>query len=175
VREFVRSCVRAGLLDEPQLYAEVVLAIGAELPSRAHEADVLARFWVEEDRADLARDAASWPAVTDHDRLQAALAELGQRDVAVLRGCEDHWSAAALLAERAGRPARGVLWFTPTDVWHAIDEGMLEVNLWHGDTANVAPGDELLADVLAVLEEHGLAARFDEGRIEVSMLWQRRP
>ncbi len=51
---------------------------------------------------------------------------------------------------------------------------MLELNLWHGDTANVAPGDDLLGDVVAVLGRHGLAAHFDEGRLEVSMRWQRR-
>ena len=51
---------------------------------------------------------------------------------------------------------------------------MLEVNVWHGSTANVAPGDALLDDVLAVLARHGLAAHFDEGRLEVSARWRRR-
>ena len=59
-------------------------------------------------------------------------------------------------------------------VWHAVDEGMLEVNVWHGSTANAAPGDELLDHVLGVLEKHGLAAHFDEGRIEVSAHWHKR-
>ena len=66
------------------------------------------------------------------------------------------------------------MWFTPSDVWHAIDEGMLEVNLWHPTTANAAPGDELLDDVIVVLEKHGLESHFDEGRIEVTAFWQRR-
>jgi hypothetical protein len=69
----------------------------------------------------------------------------------------------------------GVAWFTPTDVWHAIDAGMLEVNLWHGTTANAAPGDELLEQALSAFAEAGLAAHFDEGRIEVAAHWQRRP
>jgi hypothetical protein len=51
---------------------------------------------------------------------------------------------------------------------------MLEVNLWHGSTANAAPGDPLLDEVLGVLEKHGLAAHFDEGRIEVDAHWHRR-
>jgi hypothetical protein len=67
-----------------------------------------------------------------------------------------------------------VAWFTPADVWHAVDEGMLEVNLWHGTTANAAPEDDLLYDVLGILEKHGLRAQFDEGRIEVDAHWQKR-
>jgi hypothetical protein len=51
---------------------------------------------------------------------------------------------------------------------------MLEVNVWHGSTANVAPGDSLLDDVVAVLARHGLRAHFDEGRVEVAAHWQRR-
>ena len=112
------------------------------------------------------------------DRLRPArrraFAEVEASGVVVLQGCEDHWVAKRLLDDRAGDPPRGVAWFTPPDVWHAVDEGMLEVNLWHGTTANAAPGDALLADVIAVLARHGLAAHFDEGRIEVAAFWQRR-
>ena len=43
---------------------------------------------------------------------------------------------------------------------------MLEINLWHGDTANVAPGEPLLDLVLGMLARHGIPAVFDEGRIE---------
>ena len=70
--------------------------------------------------------------------------------------------------------AGGYIWFTAPDVWHAVDDGMLEVNLWHGTSANVAPGDHLLDAVLSCLARHGLRARFDEGRIEVDAHWQRR-
>ena len=96
--------------------------------------------------------------------------------VVVLPGVEDHWVVKEALdaCAAAGSPARGIAWFTPPDVWHAVDEGMLEVNLWHGSTANAAPGDALLDDVLAVLAAHGLAAHFDEGRMEIGAHWQRR-
>ncbi len=174
VREFTRSCVRAGLLDERELHDEVVLAVTAELPDVA-EPETLARQWVEEFRTELRADAAGWPEVTDYHRLQDAFADLEAAGIVVLQGCEDHWSAKAVLDERAAEPPRGVAWFTPPDVWHAIDEGMLEVNLWHGNTANVAPGDDLLDEAVAVLERHGLAAHFDEGRVEVAAHWQRPP
>ena len=173
VREFARSCVRAGLLDEQAVYDEVVLAVAAELPDA--DAPAVARAWVSEFRDELRADAEGWPEVTDHDRLLAAFGVLESADVVVLQGCEDHWSAKAALEERADHPPRGVVWFTPPDVWHAVDEGMLEVNVWHPSTANVAPGDALLDEVLAAFEAHGLSAHFDEGRVEVSARWQRRP
>ena len=177
VRDFARSCVRSGLLDERQLLEELSAVIAADLPHRAAEAPALAAAWIESYRAELDADQRHWPEVTDHDRLQAVFAILEESGVVVLQGCEDHWSAKAVLDDRAatGHPALGVAWFTAPDVWHAIDAGMLEVNLWHGTTANVAPGDALLAQVLAVFAEHGLKAHFDEGRIEVGTHWQRRP
>jgi hypothetical protein len=176
VREFARACVRAGLLSTDELHAEVVAAIRQELPQRAGEADALATAWTDEAREQLRVDQESWPEATDYERLQSAFEELALDDVEVLQGCEDHWAAKRLIEERAaaGAAPRGVAWFTAPDVWHAVDEGMLEVNLWHGTTANSAPGDALLDDVLGVLEKHGLAARFDEGRIEVDAHWHRR-
>jgi hypothetical protein len=176
VREFARACVRAGLLSTDELHAEVVAAIRQELPQRGGEADALATAWTDEAREQLRVDQESWPEATDYERLQSAFEELALDDVVVLQGCEDHWAAKRLIEERtaAGAAPRGVAWFTPPDVWHAVDEGMLEVNLCHGTTANAAPGDALLDDVLGVLEKHGLAARFDEGRIEVDAHWHRR-
>jgi hypothetical protein len=174
VREFARAGVRAGLLSADELRVEVVEAVREELPD--HDPEATADAWIAEATEELRVDSQSWPEATDYERLQTAFAELELGDVVVLQGCEDHWAAKAVLDSRAaaGTPPRGVAWFTPPDVWHAVDEGMLEVNLWHGSTANVAPDDELLDDVLGVLEKHGLAAHFDEGRIEVSAFWHRR-
>ena len=74
-----------------------------------------------------------------------------------------------------GTGPRGIAYFTPTDVWHAVEHQMLEVNVWHGDSANVLDTDQLLADVIATFERHGLAAHFDEGRIEVTVRMAARP
>jgi hypothetical protein len=176
VREFTRSCVRSGLLEADQLYDEVLLAITTELPERADEGPELARAWIDESREELRQDQVGWPEATDYERLQTAFAEIELLDVVVLQGCEDHWAAKAVLERRgaAGSLPRGVAWFTPPDVWHAVDEGMLEVNLWHGSTANAAPGDQLLDQVIGIFTKHGLDAHFDEGRIEVTAHWQRR-
>lgn len=176
VRDFTRSCVRAGLLTDEQLREEVASAIASELPDRADSAKGLAHAWVDEARGQLVHEQDGWPEATDYDRLQTAFSELETLDVVVLQGVEDHWSAKAELERRdsAGKLPRGIAWFTPSDVWHAVDEGMLEVNLWHGTTANATPRDELLDDALSVFEKHGIPATFDEGRIEVGAHWQRR-
>lgn len=174
LQDFARLQVRAGLLSEAEALREVVEAITAELPGI--DSQVLARAWLAKARADLRTEQAAWPEVTDYDRLQLAFAECESHDVPVMQGVDDHWAVKARLDLLAGegRPPRGLAWFTAPDVWHAIDDGMLEVNLWHGTTANVAPGDSLLDAVLSCFGRHGLEAHFDEGRIEVSAHWRRR-
>jgi hypothetical protein len=171
VRAFTRSCVRSGLLSEKALYDEVVLAVRSELPHLASQSDVLARTWIAEFRQQVAAEAVTWPDLTDYDRLQAAFTSLEEAGLIVLQGVEDHWVAKRTLDER---PARGIVWFTAPDVWHAIDEGMLEVNVWHATTANIAPGDSLLDEAIAAFAAQGLEAHFDEGRIEVAAHWRRR-
>jgi hypothetical protein len=176
VREFARASVRAGLQSQERVRAEVVTAIEVDLPERASEAEELADRWVAEAWEELRVDQLSWPEATDYERLQSAFEELELLDVVVLQGVDDHWSAKDELERRGadGRRPRGIAWFTASDVWHAVDEGMLEVNLWHGDTANAAPGDPLLEQMLGIFEKHGLAAHFDEGRVEVDAHWHRR-
>lgn len=173
VRDYARVLVRSGLLTDHEVAAEVTSAARADVGAGA---DSLAVNAVGDARAELADEQESWPTVTDFDLLQDAFDELATRGVVVLQAVADHWAATAELTPRDERTERvvGVAWFTSADVWHAIEHGMLEVNLWHGDSANVAPGDDLLDDVVAVLGRHGLAAHFDEGRLEVAMRWQRR-
>ncbi len=170
LQDFARLQVRAGLLSADDARREVSEAVAAEMPGT--DAEMFARAWLARARKDLLAEQERWPAVTEHDRLADVFAELERGGVAVLQGCEDHWAAKALLESRPG--LRGVAWFVPSDVWHAIDDGMLEVNVWHSTGANVAPGDDLLDEVLATFTRHGIPAHFDEGRIEVSAHWQRR-
>ncbi|MDO7866942.1 DUF6891 domain-containing protein [Nocardioides jiangxiensis] len=171
LRAFARLQVRAGLLNEAEQLDEVREAVAAELPHT--DPGILARAWLAAARKELLEEQAGWPATTDVDRLRAAFVECQQHGVKVLAGVEDHWAARRALEEAAGQ-LRGVIWFVVMDVWHAVDTPMLEVNLWHADGANAAEGDALTTSVLACLERHGLRARFDEGRIEVAALWQRR-
>lgn len=171
LRAFARLQVRAGLLPEADQLAEVREAVAAELP--ATDAEILARAWLAGARKELLAEQATWPETTDVDRLRAAFVECQQHGVKVLAGVEDHWVARRALEAEAGQ-LRGVIWFVPMDVWHAVDTPMLEINLWHPNGANAAEGDPLTTSVLACLARHGLEARFDEGRIEIAALWQRR-
>ena len=173
VRDFARVQVRAGLLDDDALVREVAAAVEAELPDESAEAT--ARALVTEARTTLLDEQAGWEVPTDHDRLQAAFDDLSQRDVVVLQAVEDHWVADATLRrlDAEGRPPQGAVWFTPPDVWHAVDHGMLELNVWHPDTANVALGEPLLDAVVDALAAHGLGGHFDEGRVEVAAHWRK--
>jgi hypothetical protein len=171
-RAWVADLVRSALLTDDQVRDQAVAALETDHPELA--AGPTADAWIAEARAAWREDAATWPEVTDHDRLEQAFARLEEHGIVVLRGVADHWVARDELRRRTPAPA-GVAWFTPTDVWHAIDAGMLEVNLWHGSTANAADGDELLEQALAAFADAGLDAHFDEGRIEVAAYWRRRP
>ena len=174
LRDYARLLVRAGYGDREVLEAEVAEAARCDHAASDPVAQARQVLTAALDR--VRAEQVGWPAVTDFDRFAAALDELATRGVVVLPYVDDHWAAAAELERRDQRGERvaGIAWFTPPDVWHAVDHGMLELNLWHGDSANVAPGDDLLDDVIGVLARHGLAAHFDEGRIEIAMHWQRR-
>jgi len=176
LKTYARCQVWSGYRGDADVRAEVFEAARDEESDRGR-AQALTDEYVDQARADLASAAQEWPQVTGFDRLQAAFADLRSGGVVVLEAVEDHWTANETLEEMAagGEPPRGVAYFTHPDVWHAVEHGMLELNVWHGTTANVAPGDDLLDFVVATLERHGLPALFDEGRIEVTVDWQRRP
>jgi hypothetical protein len=171
-RSWVADLVRSALWSDDHVRDQAIAAIESDHPELP-AADT-ASAWIAEARVAWQEDAAGWPEVTDHDRLVEAFDLLEQRGILVLQGIADHWVARDELHRRTPRPV-GVAWFTPTDVWHAIDDGMLEVNLWHGSTANAAPGDALLDDAIEAFATAGLEAHFDEGRIEVTARWQHRP
>jgi hypothetical protein len=176
LRTYVRCQVRSGFAGEPAVRADVLDAVRAEEPD-PDRARSLADELIAAERAALAGESRNWPAVTDFDRLQASLQDLREAGLEVMEAVDDHWAVEELLTRRkaVGRPPRGVAYFTVTDVWHAVEHGMLELNVWHGSSANVAPGDDLLTLACHTLVAHGLSANFDEGRIEVTLCWQRRP
>lgn len=174
LRGYARVLVRAGL-SEPHTWIREV-AVAARDDAGLDDPEGEAQRLVAEARAELRADESTWPERTDYDALQDALARLEAEGVVVLQGVDDHWAAAATLREAAarGEGVRGVVWFTPADVWHAVDHGMLELNAWHPDSANIADGDPLCTLVVDALDAAGLAAHFDEGRVEVRAFWHRR-
>ncbi len=166
----------SGFRSRDEVQADVLEAVRDEVTD-VGEAQRLTSEYVDEAQRSLTRAADEWPESTDYDRLQAAFGELEDAGITVLQACEDHWAAQEMLQTlaAAGARPRGIAYFTHPDVWHAVDHGMLEINLWHGDSANVAAGDELLAFVQETLRRNGIESLFDEGRIETSVTWQRRP
>jgi hypothetical protein len=170
LRGLARVLVRSGYADHAAISAVLTEAVQEDAPSI--DATALVPLLIGEAVIDLDADAKDWPATTDPDRLDAVLRELETRGVVVVRYTSDHHAAKQAL-EAVAAPT-GLVFFTDTDVWHAVDFGMLELKLWHPDTANVAPGEPLLDDVLALLNTNELPAVFDEGRIEVTLDWQRR-
>jgi uncharacterized protein DUF6891 len=170
LRGLARVLVRSGYADRATVTAALTEAVQEDAP--AADPAVLVPELIDEAVATLEADAAGWPDETDPDRLDAVLAELESLGVVVVRYTSDHHAARQVL-ELAADP-KGLVFFTDTDVWHAVDFSMLELKVWHPDTANVAPGEPLLGDVLALLHERGLPAVYDEGRIEVTIDWRRR-
>jgi len=171
LRGLARVLVRSGYADRAAITAALTEAVQEDAPSTDPAA--LVPELIDEALVSLTEDATAWPDQTDTDRLDAVLAELESLGLVVVRYCADHHEAREVL--QAATDAKGLVFFTDTDVWHAIDFEMLELKVWHPDTANVAPGEPLLEDVLALLRERDLPAVFDEGRIEVTVVWQRRP
>jgi hypothetical protein len=176
LRTYARCQVWSGYGSPEQVYDEVCEAVRDDVTD-AGEAERLAADLVAQARAELDQAAAGWPSPTGFERLQAALDDLRAAGVVVLEAVDDHWAAHDALAEQSAHGPRplGLAYFTHTDIWHAVVNGMLELNVWHGSTANVAEGEELLSLACDTLARHGLPAHFDEGRIEVTMEWQRKP
>lgn len=169
--DFARLVVRAGYLNRARTEAEVGNFVRAELDDDV-EADEVTERLVSEAEQDLAADQQRWPERTDNDALADVFDDLRGRGFLVLEYCQDHFDASAEL--RARPDAAGIVFFTETDVWHAVTEKMLELKVWHADTSNVVASDPELGVVLDALHRHGLPARFDEGRIEVTLTWRRR-
>ncbi len=170
--DVARLVVRSAYLNPARVLEEVSNFVRAELDDEA-EAYRISEQLVAEADAELAADQQDWPDRTDNDAMAEVLAELPQRGWLVLEYCEDHFDATRELKAHPG--STGIVFFTETDVWHAITEKMLELKVWLPDTSNVVSADPELAMVLDLLTQHGLPAIFDEGRVEVSFTWQRRP
>lgn len=174
LQTFARCQVWSGYRSPDEVRAEVREAVLDEVGDEL-QADELTEDLVRsanESLDDLARGLAGEPSF---ERLQRAFASLRADGVVVLEAVDDHWAAAETLERlrAASTPPLGIVYFTHPDVWHCVEHGMLELNVWHGSTANVAPGDALLDLVLRRLADQAIPAVFDEGRIEATLPWQR--
>lgn len=168
---FATLVVRSGYLPAERVREETAVFVRSEIDDERQAAELAEQLCAQAEQ-DLAAEQPGWPERTDNDALTEALADLRGRGWLTLEYCQDHFDAVKLLQEHPAAP--GVVFFTETDVWHAITDRMLELKVWHADTSNVVGADPELIMVIEVLAAHGLTAVFDEGRVEVSFRWQRR-
>ncbi len=126
---------------------------------------------------------ATWPAVTDCDRLDYAFAALEEAGVISRQNfsCCGNCGSAEIRneideAKRAGRPARGYAFFHEQDTESAVDGYGLHLN--YGACENSAEADVALGhEVVRALEAKGLKTDWDgriEKRIGVQLDWKRR-
>lgn len=181
VRDFVTREVAAGFVD-PDGIAEAAV----ETFEEEADADLLepvARRLVAEAVADHRAAEATWPDVTDCDRLDEALAELTRAGIV----CRQNFSCCGNCGrveigaeiedeESAGLVARGYAFYHHQDTEAAV--GGSGVHLNYGA---VGPGEAaglgVAAEIVAALGRHGLAARWDgrlATRIQVELDWKRR-
>ena len=172
LRDHALLLVRAGLLDPHEQQEAMVEAVALQLPDT--DATILARAWLAAATKQLRAAGESWDQVTDHDQLQAALAECAANGVQVHQGVAPEALRERVESARTTHP-RGVLWFAPEAVYQALEAGVLNASLRQLDGGVPAAQDPLVGAVLSCLERHGLRARWHEQQLQVATWWRRRP
>src|SRR5690606_16569406 len=89
LNDYARVQRRAGFLDAEALLADVTRIAAEDVDPES--AQRLAREAIAAAESAYEAEQATWPDVTDYDRLQAAFAELERRGIVVLQAIEDHW------------------------------------------------------------------------------------
>jgi len=181
VRAFVRIQVRSGYLelcDVPEVAVEYFTGSYPKALVLRAAADAL-----EAEVALLRADEATWPQVTDYDRLTAAFAEIERRgilareDYACCRNCGVKEALVELEeASTSEQPFMGFAFFHMQDTERVVEGGPLMICF--GDRDDTDSGTEHVGQqVAAALREAGLRTEWNgspDSRIEVHMQWLRR-
>lgn len=181
VRAFVRTQVRSGYLELCD-----VPDVAVEYFTGSHPEDLVLRAAADALEAEVAllrADEATWPEVTDDDRLTAAFAEsercgiLAREDYACCRNCGVKEALVELEeASPSGQPLIGFAFFHMQDTERVVEGGPLMICF--GDRDDTDSGTEHVGQQVAVaLREAGLRTEWNgspDSRIEVHMLWLRR-
>ena len=132
--------------------------------------------------AELRSEQASWPAVTDCDRLDAAFAALESRGIVARQNftCCQSCGHGEIYdevegARGAGRAVRGYAFYHQQDTESAIHYG--ELYLAYGSTDESLSTADVGERVADALREQGLSVDWDgsdRSRIRVSLDWKRR-
>lgn len=185
IEDEMRACVerevRGGYSDR-----EGAIRYGVEMFIDEADAGVLqpmAERLVDEALAAHQSESATWPEVTDYDRLAAAFAALERNGVVAREnftccgtcGAAEIWDEIAT-ADAKGGASRGYAFFHMQDTENAVDGGGLYLN--YGACAEGEPAALAVArEIVAAIEHAGLTAHWNgsyQQRIGVALDWKRR-
>lgn len=181
VRQRVGWDVAAGFYEAEDIVHGAVDYVRDELP--AAEVEPHARRFLAEALAAQREAQESWPATTDCDRLDAALAALEQGGIVARQnftccgtcGSYEIWDEIEAF-EQGGKRAYGYVFYHMQDTEAAVDGSGLFLNYGaceEGEEPAIATGRAIVTQ----LEQHGLKTDWDEDwgkRIGVSLDWKRR-
>lgn len=181
LRQHIGTLVGAGFLSVDDIEVLAAEAFEDRLEPatvRAAARQLTAAAWDAHIRAQ-----ATWPAVTDCDRLDAAFAEMEARGIVARQdfSCCNNCGSQEIWAEvdeavRAGRGIHGCTFYHEQDTEGAVEGGGLHLGF-----QAVAEGEEAMAavarEIVDVLRAHGLPTEWDGStsrRIYIPLDWKRR-
>lgn len=181
VHGYIRGQVAAGFAS-----ADAIVEAAGDIFGDEADPAVLnhhIRRFIREAIAEHMIEQASWPAVTDCDRLDRAFAELEAGGIICRQnfsccgtcGASEIWDEITTV-EDAGRPARGYAFYHVQDTESAVDGYGIYLN--YGSVEDGEAAALIVAhEIVAVLGRHGLKVEWDgqwSRRIGVSLDWKRR-
>ncbi|HEX8905836.1 MAG TPA: hypothetical protein VF771_13380 [Longimicrobiaceae bacterium] len=181
LRRAIEADVAAGFYDDYEVVERAVDCFSDEVDPAELE-PVAERLTAAAFEAH-ARAQATWPAVTDCDRLDAAFAELERRGIVARQnfsccmncGTSEIWGEVAD-AQAEGRVIHGCTFYHEQDTQRAAEGGGVFLAFQaseEGDQAAVRVGRE----IVDVLRAHGLSPEWTgtaDRRIDVPLDWKRR-
>ena len=181
LRAKITADVAAGFYDEDVILTDLPDIFEGEIDPDLVRAE--APRLLREALAAHARDAATWPAVTDCDRLDAAFAALEAEGVIARQnftccmscGSTEIWDEMRV-AHEEGAPVEGYTFYHVQDTESAVEGHGIYLAYGaceEGEAAALAVADRIVAELRA----NGLAPRWDgrwDQRIAVPLDWKRR-
>jgi hypothetical protein len=181
MREYVRRYVVAGF-DSPSLIPESIVEVFCDDADEEVLRPIAERLTREAVTAHV-REQASWPDVTDCDRMDDAFAELNRSGIV----CRQNFSCcgncgvaeigAEIQAERArGLVVRGYAFYHMQDTESAAEGYGLYLNYGSIEDGEAA-ALQVAQTIVAALERHGLTTEWNgrvDTRIHVRLDWKRR-
>lgn len=185
LRIWARIHVRGGFEPVEEI-EEILVDLSEEFDSALTERDRRHEIRIAVIQAidTLMEEQASWPVLTDVDRLELAFDMLEDKGIISRQNftCCATCGASEIATEiedfeAYGRPARGYAFFHQQDTESVVDTGHLYLSFGAANGETDAEFVEIGQEVFEALNAVGLKVRWDgklEHRIGITMKWQRR-